>query len=361
MWKIMLAGMILLAAVVPGSRRGAKAAERAGEKERAGGRTILGTAGSHFTVNGQPTFLLGISYYAGLGASEEFVRKDLDDARHDGFNWVRVWATWWAFGRDVSAVDRRGEGREPYLGKLKWLVAECDRRGIVVDVTLTRGKVGPPENPGARLPDMPAHRRAVEVIVAALKGHRNWCLDLANEHDVRDDRCVPTPEIKELRELVRRLDPDRLVTASFGGHDLGDDDVRDALVTAGLDFLAPHRPRDRGSPGQTRARTEECLALMKRIGHMAPMDYQEPFRRGYAKWDPTADDFLIDLRGAVAGGAAAWCFHNGAQQGGAENRPRRSFDLSERRLFDQLDAEEQKVVAAVAKVAVSPHQTRNGN
>ena len=100
---------------------------------------------------------------------------------------------------------------------------------------------------------------------------------------------------------------------------------------------------------------------MKRIGHVAPVDYQEPFRRGYAKWDPTADDFLTDLRGAVAGGAAAWCFHNGARQGATEHRPRRSFDLSERRLFDQLDAEEQKVVAAVAKVAVSPPRTRNEN
>jgi len=44
--------------------------------------------------------------------------------------------------------------------------------------------------------------------------------------------------------LVRRFDRSRLVTASFGGHDLSEQDVRDALLTEGLDFLTPHRPRN---------------------------------------------------------------------------------------------------------------------
>ena len=94
----------------------------------------------------------------------------------------------------------------------------------------------------------------------ALKSHRNWYLDLANERDVRDARYVPIAELKTLREQVRRLDPPRLVTASFGGHDLSREDVRTSLLTVGLDFLCPHRPRHAQSPGQTEARTRECLA-----------------------------------------------------------------------------------------------------
>lgn len=43
------------------------------------GETTLGLEGTHFTVNGRSTFLLGISYYGGLGASQDFVRRDLDD------------------------------------------------------------------------------------------------------------------------------------------------------------------------------------------------------------------------------------------------------------------------------------------
>ena len=194
--------------------------------------------GSRFTLNGKPTFMLGISYYGALGAPEKLIRPDLDDIERHGFNWLRVWATWESFGDDVSAVDSRGEPRQPYMDKLKWLVAECDRRGLVVDVTLTRGK-----NAG-RVPDFESHRRAVETVVNALKQHRNWFIDLANERDVRDDRYVPPAELKTLRELVRRLDSPRLVTASFGGHDLDEDDIRDALVTAELDFLSPHRPRE---------------------------------------------------------------------------------------------------------------------
>jgi hypothetical protein len=308
----------------------------------------LGVDGSQFTLNGRPTFLLGLSYYGGLGASEDFIRRDLDDAQRHGFNWLRVWATWESFGKDVSAVDSRGQSRQPFMDRLKWLIAECDRRDLVVDLTLTRGKGPPGATSVGRLPDLESHQRAVQTVANALKQHRNWYLDLANEHDVRDERYVPLEELKNLREAVRQVDPSRLVTASFGGHDLSERDVRDALLTAGLDFLSPHRPRNSESPAQTEARTRECLALMTQIGRVVPVHYQEPFRRGYSAWEPSAADFLADLHGAVAGGAAGWCFHNGSHGDATDKEPRRSFDLRNKRLFDQLDAEERKVVCNAA-------------
>jgi hypothetical protein len=173
-------------------------------------------------------------------------------------------------------VDVNGQRREPFLGKLQWLVAECDHRGLVVDVTLTRS--------AERLADLASHQRAVEVIVQALKPHRNWYLDLANERDARDDRYVSAAELKRLRELVRRFDPERLVTASFGGHDLSEADVRESLLTIGLDFLSPHRPRNAASPSQTEERTRGCLTLIKKLGRIAPVHFQEPFRRGYGSY-----------------------------------------------------------------------------
>lgn len=138
--------------------------------------------------------------------------------------------------------------------------------------------------------------RAVETLVDALKPYRNWYLDLANERDVHDARYVGAEELKQLRDRVRRLDPQRLVTASFGGHDLSVEDVRESLLTVGADFLSPHRPREAESPGQTEAKTHECLKLMKEIERVVPVHYQEPFRRGYEQWEPTAADFLTDLR-----------------------------------------------------------------
>ncbi len=332
------------------SDRGAqesKKQESAGPRDaNSGDGTVLGMQGTRFTLNGRPTFLLGASYYGGLGAPEAFVRQDLDDLGRRGFNWLRVWATWSAFDHDISAVDVEGRAREPYLGRLRWLVAECDRRGLVVDVTLSRG-----DRPGGgALPNFEAHRRAVETLVSALKEHRNWYLDLANERDVRDARFVSAGELRKLRDFVRRLDPHRLVTASFGGHDLDEKDLRESLMTVGVDLVAPHRPRDPKSPGQTEARTRESLAMMKAIGRSAPLHYQEPLRRGYVGWEPSADDFLEDLSGAVAGGAAGWCLHNGSTRGVAEEKPRRSFDLRDRRLLDQLDEQERGVLERAASV-----------
>lgn len=294
-------------------------------------KTVLGIDGSRFTVNGRPTFLLGVSYYAALGATKDFIRRDLDDLQPRGFNWLRVWATWGGYENNISAVDTRGNARQPFLDRLKWLVAECDRRGLVVDVTLSRGQ---------EMPDMTAHRAAVATIVDALKSHRNWYLDLGNERDVRDARFVSSDELKQLRAKVRELDPDRLTTASFGGHDLSREDVRDALVKGGVDFLSPHRPRNPKSPEQTEAETRALLKLSRDVARVVPVQYQEPFRRGYTRWQPTADDFVTDLRGAIQGGAAGWCFHNGGQRGVPDERPRRSFDLRERRLMDQLDSTE---------------------
>ena len=303
--------------------------------------TVLGINESRFTLNSRPVFLLGFSYYGALGAPEQFIRQDLADLRRRGFNWLRVWATWASGDVNVSAVDAQGAGREPYLDRLKWLIAECDREGMVVDVTLGRGK--------PRLPDFAAHQRAVEALVTALKPHRNWYLDLANEHDVHDGRYVPTSEIAALRQQVHKLDPQRLVTASFGG-DVDVAALREALLDAGLDFPCPHRPRTPESANETEAQTRSGLAAARKLGRVVPILYQEPFRRGYGNWQPVAEDYLRDLRGAVAGGAAGWCFHNGDQGDAPDHEPRRSFDMRQHRLFEQLDREERRVVDEAAGV-----------
>ncbi len=310
----------------------------------AAGGPELGIDGARFTLDGKPTFLLGISYYGGLGASDATLRSDLDALKRYGFNWIRVWATWSFGDTDVSAVDAKGAPRDPYMRRLVRIVDECGKRGMVVDVTLSRGRSAI----GGGVPDAPAHEAAVRSVIGALKGRNNWYLDLANERDVRDKRFVSTAEIRRLRELARQMNPTLLVTASFGGHDLGEEYVREALIEARLDFVAPHRPRHAGSPAETERHTRECLAAMKRIGHMAPVHYQEPFRRAYGDWQPVARDFLDDLRGAVLGGAAGWCLHNGSSGGSRQEKPWRSFDLRTMTLMDQLDGEEMAVVRAAS-------------
>ncbi len=302
--------------------------------------TELGVKDMQFTLNGKPTFLLGVSYYGALGASEEFIRRDLDEMQQHGFNWIRVWATWAAFENNVAAVDADGNGREPFLGKLKSLVAECDRRGMVVDVTFSRGNgvTGAP-----RLQTVETHRRAVETVVTALKEYRNWYLDLSNERNIRDQRYTSFEDLQHLREAVRRIDPQRLVTASHAG-DISRDELRQYLLTVKVDFISPHRPRNAESPKQTEAQSRQLLSEMKALGRVVPLHYQEPFRRDFGRWQPTAEDFITDLRGAKSGGAAGWCFHNGDRRTSPDGKPRRSFDLREKRMFEQLDEEERKML-----------------
>jgi hypothetical protein len=122
------------------------------------------------------------------------------------------------------------------------------------------------------------------------------------------------------------------------------------LEVAGVDCLCPHRPRHRKTPGETEAETRKTMGFMKEVGRIVPVHYQEPFRRGYTEWEPVAADFLADLRGALKGGAAGWCFHNGGQRAKPEDPPRRSFDLRAKRLLDQLDEEEAKVVREESRV-----------
>jgi CubicO group peptidase (beta-lactamase class C family) len=314
---------------------------------------ILGVEGTLFTVNGKATFLHGISYYGALAAKDELIWSDLDGMQRFGFNWIRVWANWRGFGADASAVDGEGRAVPAGITKLQRLVAECDRRGMIVDVTFSRGN-GVSGSP--RLQTLEAHRRAVETVIAALKPWGNWYLDLSNERNIRDTRFTSFEDLKALREFAGQLDPGLLVTASQGG-DISRDELRSYLEVAQVDFVTPHRPRDDESPGRTAATTKELVEWMKVIGRVVPVHYQEPFRRGYGKWSPQAEDFVRDLQAAKAGGAAGWCFHNGDQRGVTNGQPRRSFDLREQRLFDQLDDAERKAVELL-KSAVADGATR---
>ncbi len=297
---------------------------------------------TQFLVDGKPTFLLGASYYGALGASDGFVESDLRELKERGFNWIRVWATWDAFGSNVSAVDVQGNAREPYLSRLKSLCERADRLGMIVDVTLSRG---------GSLPSQEAHLSAVAILTQELRQFRNVYFDVGNERNIRDARYVSFEEASALRNRIKELDPNRLVTASYGS-DIPLEEIDDCLKDVQVDFITPHRPRDASSPHQTMEKTQQYLDEMRKLGKVVPVHYQEPFRRDYGNWQPKAEDFLTDLRNSIAGGAAGWCFHNGATRGKDDGRPRRSFDMreSEGRMFQQLDDDERSVVERVASV-----------
>jgi hypothetical protein len=291
--------------------------------------------GERFLLDGKPTFLFGASYYAALGAPEAFVEADLAELKRYGVNWVRVWVTWGAFGHDVSAFDADGDERPPYWQKLLWLLELAERSGLVVDVTFSRGNgvVG-----AALLASDEAHLNAAGILAEGLRPLRNCYIDVANERNIADARHVPIPFVRRLRDRIKEIDPRRLVTASHAG-DIEPDRLYEYLTGAKVDFLAPHRPRDPTSPAETQQKLQTLRSRMARLGKVVPIHCQEPLRRGFAAWQPGAEDLLADLKGAAAAGAAGWCFHNGHTSSAPDGRPRRSFDMrpSEGRLIDQLD------------------------
>ncbi|NUM53180.1 MAG: hypothetical protein HUU46_06025 [Candidatus Hydrogenedentes bacterium] len=310
---------------------------------------VLGIDGFSFTLNDKPVFLLGASYYGALGSErEEFIEQDMDDFAAHGFNWVRVWATWADFDNNVSAVATNGLPRQPYMARLERLCELASVRGIVVDVTVTRGK--PPAFPS----NFPEHLAVMNCLAKGLKRFRNVYFDIGNERNVGDERHVPIKEVGDLVRAVKQIDPDRLCTASDGG-DLSKEATIELVEIGGADFICPHRARVEESPMQTAGTTRAYRAWLTEGAKAVPVHYQEPFRRDYGNWNPTADDFMTDLENAKDGGAAGWCFHNGANSLTFDKRPRRSFDMraAEGRLFDQLDKVEKEFLshlrAAVAK------------
>ncbi len=303
----------------------------------------LGIDGTSLTLDGEPTFLVGVSYYGGLARTPELMARDLDDLRALGVNWVRVWATWDWHGT-VPVVDETGAAREPAMGSLRELARSADERGMIVDVTLHRGGV---------LTTQQAHLAAVRTIARELLPWRNVYIDVANERDVGDARFVSIEECRELRDAIREIDPQRLITASCV---VGSPEALDEYLQATrLDFITPHLPRGPQDPAKTQARVGQYLAWMGEIGRAVPVHLQEPFRRDYGNWQPGAEDFVTDLRGAIEGGAAGWCLHNGSNRRADDGEPRRSFDLRPERgpFIDTLDEVEREVLVALASVVAA--------
>ncbi|MBI4556091.1 MAG: hypothetical protein HY706_00780 [Candidatus Hydrogenedentes bacterium] len=314
---------------------------------------VLNVNGTRFELDGKPVFLLGCSYYGALGIENDAALvEDLDDLAARGVNWIRIWATWNAFDHDISAVAPTGRVREPYMERLKTICRAAGKRRMVVDVTVSRGEA--PTAPS----DLPTHVAVIEALARELRPFRNVYFDVGNERNIGDHRHVPMAEVAELIRRVKAIDTERLCTASHGG-DISSEDVRRYLIEAKVDFLTPHRGRSAESPGETAETTRNYLRTMQELRLSAPIHYQEPFRRGYGDWEPTAGDFRSDLEAARAAGAAGWCFHNGSTRPAAEERPRRSFDMRpvEGRLFSQLDAEEREFMAYLPK-AVKNHQEK---
>ncbi|GAB4440288.1 MAG: hypothetical protein OHK0015_36090 [Chloroflexi bacterium OHK40] len=300
-------------------------------------RTLLGVSGERFTINGQPAFLLGVSYFDARFWHE----SDLDALQQRGYNLIRIWLDW----REHSFFDANGRLTSEGRARLLNLVDAADRRGIVVDVAILDTDLSFSRDHTAT---------ALQQAAGALADRGNVLYDLVNEFN-HPTEPFTVGGVGHLATTLRSADPD----AIYGVSSTGDYLVRDpATVSAGnvqammasplsSKVLMPHMPRTADWSLQTGRRVRALREHLQSSGQARPIYLQEEARRGHSGLNPGRDEFLRAARAAREAGAAAWIFHTDA-----------GFALDQRPLMQALDSVERAVLddlpAAVGRAPTTP-------
>lgn len=270
------------------------------------GGTVLEVAGDTFTIDGGPTFLLGISYFGAVAANVNDVVQDLSQLDAHGFNHVRVWAIWGEPPTSASVVHPDGTLDAPAMGRLENIVAHADGLGMTVDVTFAFGTaVGPTS--------LSAYKTGLAAVADALKGYRNLMFDL----DDGGDAALGPTEIEVLANAVHAVDPARLLTVSLGqaGPAAIGDAYRDIWQQVELDLAAPKFVRN----GTWFAETGNRVTTLRSELVNGDPSYDRPIHLQEEARNNEVDDmlftklqFLEAAARARASGAAGWSFHNDA-------------------------------------------------
>jgi hypothetical protein len=288
----------------------------------------LGIAGTQFTVDGAPRFLIFISYFDGVRRVASGVQGDLDylKTKVDG---IRVFPNWWEYscpprsGGD-TLFDLQGDIRPAGWQAIETLLAEAGARGLIVDLSFSRESVTDNGQPRQGL-DEDAYQRALTTVVGStkyLKGrHPHVLIDVQNEWPIHSNKT----RIEALLKALRAADPDRVLVASSSGGGYAAVGLDVPLVAA-----AYHDPRERDWYGAATAHGIVDRVRGSLGPSVQPVYLQEPMPWGTVcpRQDNDLDPahFTAALANARAAGAAAWTLHT-----------RVTFDLKSRSLVSKLN------------------------
>jgi hypothetical protein len=295
---------------------------------------VLSVSGTSLQVDGRTTFLLGVSLFDALGPTPPRDR-DLDALKSWGVRVVRVWAHW---HDPIYAPDGEltVQGRSRLLG----LVRRLQSRDLILELVLLRpGQL--PGQPFAVFASEAARLNAVGSIAVTLRDFRNVMFDLYNEHD-HPDGPIAHAVLRVMRDKVKALDPERVVTLSSTGTHLitpdgrvGDSEAANLREEAGtdagavgVDVVAVHFPRTDDWAAATAQRVGAIRAALDRINRQPPI-YLNEEQRADAGSRVAADVYRRAFSGAQQSGTAGWVFHTAA-----------GFDLRQRPFVDALTADE---------------------
>ncbi|HKY21488.1 MAG TPA: cellulase family glycosylhydrolase [Vicinamibacterales bacterium] len=293
---------------------------------------VLGIQGDHFTVNGEPKFLLFISYFDAMRRSnaqsgDEDIDADLSYIKQQGFDGIRIFPNWWvyydcaedpAFGSDTLFTS----GTSLRSGKLAVLKQVLDRAayfGLLVDVSFSRENVVGlgEENPNST--HIANYKEQIRKVAVGLAGdYPHVFFDLANEFTGNQ---ANEAIIEDIADAVRSADPTRFLLASTGGGLAAYDDQYEAgtvVGNAGLDVAGVHPPRTPFSSWYTNATISNAIAAardgMDDSGISAPYKpvyIQEPMPiSGF--YDGSTTCYTHDPSGSHHNAAAVHAKENGA-------------------------------------------------
>jgi hypothetical protein len=290
----------------------------------ASAQMTLSVQNNYFLVNGQPKFLVFISYFDALDSANP--RADFQYFRAIGIDGIRVFPNWWTWNNGTFAGDTlmRPDGSlEPTtVQRMRTLLDTAQQEGLIVDISFSAETVSWNNTGDQGGPNGPAQLNydylRVAMIAAAQQfiGYRGVLFDLQNESNIHGPlgSALNNAQVAQLKQDVHNVDPNRIVTASMSQDwnvlNSGQATLIDQRVQTGLNVVAYHEPRD-VNQFYTLSRAQ---AVISRLAvHGKPVYLQEPIRwrqfTNLPEYQITAAQFREAVNNAKRAGAAAWCFH----------------------------------------------------
>ncbi|MEK7555713.1 MAG: peptidoglycan-binding protein [Patescibacteria group bacterium] len=291
--------------------------------------SVLGISGDKFTINGTPTFLLGVSYFDAL----DWRTSDLDGLHARGFNLIRIFLDWKTDnGNDAESIfDMAGNLKPTETQTIRDLIHASATQGIIVDITILHAL-----SVNLLGSDM---KVAIRNAVSAFGTKPNVFFDLVNEHNC-GSWSRSHSAMGDLMNTARSAAPNAIITFSSacephiltGGWNADGGNINGEVAT-GIDLIAPHFLRVSNWYDRVDQNVAAVKAYLSSVGSLMPVYVQEENRNGYDGGYFTVAELIQAAVEAHNAGAAGYIFHTAA-----------GFDLSSSSFFDNLDSVERGVV-----------------
>ena len=256
----------------------------------------LGVSGDRFTLNGTPQFLLFVSYFDAMAASDAILDSDFSQLQSLGFSGIRIFPNWNPLDNPARLMDSNGNIRPGRMAALINIIQKAAANNLIVDVSFTRDTVS-----GLSPASL---QTGIVSTTQALISYRNLYFDITNEADHDGLTCGPArlcpSEARSIRDAVKAVDPQRIVSVSLNSDSTNEPAY---VINGAMDFHPTH------GPGGTLNGTRTFVAQEKAAVPGRPVHMQEPDRCRANPCAYSSNAFITSATDAKCAGATGWNFH----------------------------------------------------